>query len=63
MPSSTVKYGKIFMKDPSGTLVQILPTAATNVPDYQGATASSNGIAGLVPAAQSSQKDKFLRLV
>ncbi len=61
MPSPTVKYGKLFMKDSSGNLVQIMPRTATTVPDYQGATTSANGVAGLVPAAQASQKDKFLR--
>lgn len=61
MPSPTIKYGKLFMKDSSGNLVQIMPRTATTVPDYQGATTSANGVAGLVPAAQASQKDKFLR--
>ena len=61
MPSPTVKYGKLFMKDSSGNLVQIMPRASDSVPDYQGATASASGVAGLVPAAQASQKDKFLR--
>ena len=49
------------MKDASGNLVQILPASASSIPDYQGATDSSAGASGLVPAAQSSQKDKFLR--
>lgn len=61
MPSPTIKYGTLFMKDASGNLVQIMPRSATSVPDYQGATTSANGVAGLVPAAQTSQKDKFLR--
>ena len=60
MPA-TVKYGKLFMKDANGGLVQILPETSTNVPNYQGATASATGVAGLVPPAQSSQMDKYLR--
>jgi hypothetical protein len=61
MPSPTVKYGKLFMKDSSGNLVQIMPRTATTVPDYQGATSSAAGVAGLVPAATSANREKFLR--
>ena len=60
MPTE-IKYGKMYMKDASGNIVQIMPKTASIIPDYQGATASANGIRGLVPAAQASQKDKFLR--
>lgn len=56
-----VKYGKFYMKDASGNLHQIVPESASPVPDYQGATASASGQSGMVPAAQSSQKDKFLK--
>jgi hypothetical protein len=57
----TVKYGKLYMKDSTGSLVQILPETASSISNYQGATASATGVAGLVPPAQSSQKDKFLK--
>ena len=56
-----VKYGKIYMKDASGNLIQVMPDAASNIQDYQGATASANGSSGLVPAAQSGEKDLFLK--
>lgn len=55
------KYGKLYMKDASGSIIEILPRTSTSVPNYQGATSSSAGIAGLVPAAQSSQKDFYLK--
>lgn len=60
MPT-TVKHGKLYMKDSLGNLVQIVPEASSNILDYQGATSSASGVSGLVPAAQASQKDKFLR--
>ena len=56
-----VKHGKLYMKDASGNLVQIVPEASSAVPDYQGATASASGVSGLVPAAQSADRSKFLR--
>lgn len=49
------------MKDASGSLVQIIPQANVAVPSYTGATSSAAGSAGLVPAAQSSEREKFLR--
>ena len=49
------------MKDANGNLVQIIPEASSNVPNYQGATSSATGVAGLVPPAQSSQRDRFLK--
>lgn len=49
------------MKDASGSLVQIIPQANVAVPSYTGATSSAAGTAGLVPAAQSSEREKFLR--
>ena len=49
------------MKDASGSLVQIIPQANVTVPSYTGATSSAAGTAGLVPAAQSSEREKFLR--
>ena len=55
------KKGKLFVKDASGTIVQIIPEAVASIPDYQGATASSAGVAGLVPAALSNQREKVLR--
>ena len=56
-----IKQGKLFMKDASGSLVQIIPQANVTVPSYTGATSSAAGSAGLVPAAQSSEREKFLR--
>ena len=56
-----VKYGKLFMKDAEGTLVQIVPQSSTTIPNYTGATSSAAGSAGLVPAAQSAEREKFLR--
>ena len=56
-----VKYGKLFMKDAEGTLVQIVPQSSTTIPNYTGATASAAGSAGLVPPAQSAEREKFLR--
>lgn len=56
-----IKQGKLFMKDASGSLVQIIPQANVAVPSYTGATSSAAGTAGLVPAAQSSEREKFLR--
>ena len=55
-----VKYGKLFMKDAEGTLVQIVPQANLDVPVYTGATASAAGVAGLVPSAASNQRNHFL---
>lgn len=49
------------MKDASGSLVQIIPQANVAVPSYTGATSSAAGTAGLVPAAQSSEREKYLR--
>lgn len=56
-----VKYGKIYMKDASGSIVQIIPDAAARHTIYQGATSSSSGVAGLVPPASTANKNKFLR--
>ena len=56
-----LKFGKIFMKDASGNLVQIIPESASKSSIYQGATTTASGIAGLVPSAAINQKDKFLK--
>ena len=40
------------------SIVSIIPESPS---DYQGATSSSNGTAGLVPAATSAQRENFLR--
>ena len=56
-----VVYGKLYMKDTSGNIVQILPDANSNITDYRGATDSTAGISGLVPAALPSQKDMCLK--
>ena len=57
----TIKHGKLYMKDASGNLMQIVPDTSPLVPDYQGATASSAGSAGLVPAATAAQRDLYLK--
>ena len=56
-----VKKGKMYMKDGSGNFIQIVPEATFATPEYVGATASSAGVSGMVPAALSSQKDKYLK--
>ena len=58
---TTEKKGKLFVKDSSGSIVQVIPEAIAVIPDYQGSTASSAGISGLVPAALSNQREKYLR--
>ena len=57
----SVVHGKLYMKDASGNLVQILPDANPNITDYQGATDSAAGVAGLVPAALQSQRNMCLK--
>lgn len=57
----SVVYGKLYMKDASGNLVQVIPESNSVIPDYQGATVSAAGVSGLVPAAMSSQKDMYLK--
>ena len=54
------KYGKLYAKDSSGNIVQIIPEAQT-IEEYQGANASAAGTPGLVPGALASQKDMFLK--
>lgn len=53
--------GTFYIKDSSGTLKEVLPKSYNVITEYEGATDISSGIAGLVPVAFSSQKDKFLR--
>ena len=60
MPIET-RYGKMYMKDSTGTLIQIVPQGLSSNVDYQGATASAAGVAGLVPAATTSERESFLR--
>ena len=60
MPTA-VKYGKLFMKDANGNLVQIVPESNASISNYTGATSSAAGVAGLVPAATSAQRESFLR--
>lgn len=60
MPIET-RYGKMYMKDSTGTLIQIVPQGLSTNTDYQGATASAAGVAGLVPAATSAEKDLYLK--
>lgn len=57
----TIKYGKLYMKDTSGNLQQIMPESHATITEYQGATTNAPGVPGLVPPALASQKDKFLR--
>jgi len=57
----SVAYGKLYMKDSSGNIVQIIPEANSNISEYQGATDSAAGVAGLVPPALQSQKDNYLK--
>lgn len=53
-------YGKLYIKDPSGNISQIIPEAYNPSTEYVGATASVNGTAGLVPPALSAQMGHFL---
>ena len=56
-----VVYGKLYMKDASGNIVQIVPDGNPNISDYQGATDLAAGVSGLVPAAHQTQKDMCLK--
>ena len=56
-----IKYGKLYMKDAVGNLVQIIPEAVGYYVDYQGATASEPGVSGLVPAAEIADRNKYLK--
>ena len=53
-------YGKLYIKDSNGTLSQIIPETYTYTTEYIGATSSTNGSAGLVPPALTSQTGHFL---
>lgn len=57
----SVAYGKLYMKDQNGNIVQIIPDTAAIHGQYQGATSEVNGVAGDVPPAQSSERNYFLR--
>lgn len=59
MPSTV--YGKLYMKDANGDIVQIIPDVAAFHEEYHGATAIADGITGTVPPAQSSERNMFLR--
>ena len=59
MPSPTKKHCKLYIKDASGEIIQMLPR--TTIPEYQGATGSASGTAGTVPPASSAEKDNFLK--
>lgn len=54
-------YGKLYIKDASGTVKQIVPEAYTTNTEYVGATSSASGTAGLVPPAMTYQKGNYLR--
>ena len=51
------KTGYFYVKDASGAVSQVVPAQA----EYAGATATSAGVAGLVPGALSAEKDMFLK--
>ena len=53
------KPGKLYKRDADGNLSRLILTA--EVPDYQGATALTNGTAGLVPAATTESRNKYLK--
>ena len=57
----TVAYGKLYVKDKTGNILQIVPDATTAVREYQGATAQTSGVAGIVPAASTEQKNSYLK--
>lgn len=57
----TVAYGKLYVKNKTGDIIQIVPDATTSVREYQGATDQNDGISGVVPSATSEQKDRFLK--
>ena len=56
----TVKYGKLYTKDASGNLFQIIPESQT-IEEYQGATSTTAGSPGLVPGALSTETNSFLK--
>ena len=60
MPT-VVKFGKLYMKDSSGNIVQIIPESNALVANYTGATSSSAGAAGLVPAAGIAERNSYLK--
>lgn len=53
-------YGKLYVKDANGTVKQFVPETYIGNTEYEGATSSQNGVAGLVPPALSSQYKHFL---
>ena len=53
-------YGKLYIKDSNGNLSQFYPEASLSNTEYEGATASANGKAGLVPPAFSYQRNHVL---
>ena len=54
-------YGKLYVKDANGTVKQFVPETYISNTEYEGATASANGVAGLVPPALSAQRNSVLR--
>lgn len=54
-------YGKLYIKDSNGNLSQFIPESSLSTTEYEGATASANGKAGLVPPAFSYQRNSVLR--
>ena len=55
------KPGKLYKRDADGNLCQLILSSTKEVPDYQGATALTNGTAGLVPAATTESQNKYLK--
>jgi len=62
-PETTfVRYSEYLTFNPSTKSLKINSSKVVTFADiYVGATASTNGTAGLVPAATSVNKDKFLK--
>ena len=53
-------YGKLYIKDSNGNIDQFIPESAIGTTEDEGATASANGVAGLVPPAMSIQRKHVL---
>lgn len=57
----SIAYGKLYVKDSNGTVKQFVPETYIGNTEYEGATTSANGVAGLVPPAFAGQQNYFLR--
>ena len=54
-------YGKLYIKDTNGSISQFVPETYITNTEYEGATGSQNGAAGLVPPALAGQQGYFLQ--